>query len=209
MKKSTIGEHFHIAYIDFPAVYAEVFGGIEAARSFYAEIEALPPEKNAAKVVFHQTARMVWLADQINEVARGRPAFQILFYLIAAELVAKITFNFRGERESKKYVRKFFAELCSDDTRTTLGRSFSKMKSGPLSWLEAVDLLYKIRCDVVHEGNYASFHLPITGDEFEQLTTVGNESFIVSVTVQDLRRMTLEGAVFASKNLLNAASSNP
>jgi len=128
--------------------------------------------------------------------------FQILFYLIAAELVAKITFDFKGEGESKKYVRKFFAELCSDNTRSSLGKSFSRTQSGPLSWQEVVDLLYKIRCDVVHEGNYASFHLPITGDEFQQLTTVGNESFIVSVTIQQLRRMILEGAVLASERLL-------
>ncbi len=202
MDKAITGEQIHIAYIDFPVLYAEVFGDIQVARSFYSKIEALPPEKNAAKIVFHQTARMVWLAEQINEVARGRPAFQILFYLIAAELVAKITFDFKGEGESKKYVRKFFAELCSDNTRSSLGKSFSRTQSGPLSWQEVVDLLYKIRCDVVHEGNYASFHLPITGDEFQQLTTVGNESFIVSVTIQQLRRMILEGAVLASERLL-------
>lgn len=145
---------------------------------------------------------MVWLADQIDEVARGRPAFQILFYLIVAELVAKITFEFKGEGDSKKYVHKFFAELCSDKTQTTLGRSFSRMKSGPLSWHEAVDLLYKIRCDVVHEGKYASFHLPLTQDEFPQLAMVGDEWFDVSVTIQELRRMILEGAVLACKKLL-------
>lgn len=202
MDKAIPGEHIHIAYIDFPVLYAGVFGGIQAARSFYSKIEALPPEKNAPKIVFHQTARFVWLADQINEVARGRPAFQILFYLIAAELVAKITFDFKGEGESKKYVRRFFSELCSDNTRSGLGKSFCRTQSGPLSWEEAVDLLYKIRCDVVHEGNYASFHLPNTEDEFQQLTMVGNESFIVSMTIQQLRRMILEGAVLASEKLL-------
>jgi hypothetical protein len=189
-------------------LYAEVFGDIEAARSFYSQIDLLPPEKNAAKIVFHQTARMVWLADQIDLVARGRPAFQILFYLIAAELVAKITFNFKGEGESRNYVRRFFFELCSENTRISIGKSFTTMRSGPLSCQQAVDLLYKIRCDIVHEGNYAAFHLPISEGEFPQLTTVGNESFLVSVTIQELRQMILEGAVLASTKLLNEASTS-
>ncbi len=196
----------HIADIDFPRFYTEVFPSFDAAKSFYKQLEDLPPEKNAAKIVFHQAARMVWLADQIDEVARGRPAFQVLFYLIAAELVAKITFNFEGEGESRKYVRRFFAEICSNDTRAKLAKSFSKTRSGPLSSQDAVDLLYNIRCDVAHEGKYSSFHLPLPGDAFPQLTIVGDESFVAHLTIQELRRMILEGALLASHKLLNEAA---
>src|SRR5260370_22200672 len=166
----------HIADIDFPLFYAEVFPSLDAAKTFYKQLEDLPPEKNAAKIVFHQAARMVWLADQIDEVARGRPALQILFYLIAAELVAKITFDFQGEGESRKYVRRFFAEICSNDTRARLAKSFSGTHSVPLSSQDAVDLLYNIACDVAHEGNYSSFHLPLPGDDFTRLTCVRHTS---------------------------------
>jgi hypothetical protein len=193
----------HIADIDFPSFYAEVFPNLDAAKSFYAQLEALPPKRNSAKIVFHQAARMVWLADQIDEVARGRPAFQILFYVIAAELVAKIAFHFEGEGESRKHVRKFFAEICSDNTRARLAGLFARTHSGPVSSEEAVDLLYAIRCDVAHEGRYSSFHLPLSGDAFPQLTTVGDESLIANLTIQDLRRMVLEGAVLACQMLLN------
>lgn len=196
-------QYTHIANIDFPVFYSEIFGGVEPARTFYSKIEDLPPEKNAAKIVFHQAARMVWLADQIDEVARGRPAFQVLFYLITAELVAKITFGFTGDGDSKKYVRRFFAEICSDGSRTKLGRSFTAVHLGSLSYQDAVDLLYKLRCDVVHEGKYASFHLPLPGDDYPQLTPIGDESFIVTLTIQELRQIVLEGAALASKMLLD------
>lgn len=196
----------HIADIDFPLFYAEVFSSLDAAKAFYKQLEGLSPEKNAAKIVLHQAARMVWLADQIDEVARGRPALQILFYLIAAELVAKITFHFEGEGESRNYVRRFFAEICSNDTRAKLSKSFSKTHSVPLSSQDAVDLLYSIRCDVAHEGKYSSFHLPLSSDAFPQLTIVGEESFVAQLTIQELRRMVLEGAVMASQKLLNEAT---
>src|ERR1700687_5986872 len=107
----------HIANIDFPAFYSDVLPTVDAAKTFYSQLESLPPEKNAAKIVFHQAARMVWLADQIDEVARGRPAFQVLFYLTAAELVAKVMFDFKGEGDSKKHVQRFFAEICGDAVR--------------------------------------------------------------------------------------------
>jgi hypothetical protein len=205
MKGGISMSKLHIADIDFPLFYAEVFPSFDAAKTFYKQPEDLPPEKNAGKIVFHQAARMVWLADQIDEVARGRPAFQVMFYMIAAELVAKITFHFEGEGESRKYVRRFFAEICCDAARARLAKSFSRTRSGPLSSQDAVDLLYNIRCDVAHEGKYSSFHLPLRGDAFAQLTVVGDESFVAHLTIQELRRMILEGAVLASQKLMNEA----
>jgi hypothetical protein len=51
---------------------------LEASKKFY-ETVAPPDSYSEAKIILHQTARMLWLADQIDEVAKGRPAFQILF----------------------------------------------------------------------------------------------------------------------------------
>jgi hypothetical protein len=194
----------HIAHIDFPAFYEEVFPNLEAAKDFYSKVDALPPEKNAAKIVLHQAARMVWLADQIDTVARGRPAFQILFYLIAAELVAKITFNFKSEGESKNYVRRFFSEICSDQAKARLGTSFNQTPFGTVTLEEAVDLLYRIRCDVVHEGMYYAFQLPCDKQEFPELVHINGTSFTTNITIREIRRMVLEGAVLASERLLEA-----
>lgn len=198
--------NIHIAHIDFPAFYEELFPNLEAAKDFYSKVDALPPEKNAAKIVLHQAARMVWLADQIDTVARGRPAFQILFYLIAAELVAKITFNFKGEGESKRYVRRFFSEICSDQARKRLGSSFNRTCGKALTCEETVDFLYKIRCDVVHEGMYYTFQLRLPGDTSMQITHVNDLSLITDLTITELRHMILEGAVSASRGLLTTTS---
>ena len=198
----------HIAHIDFPVFYAEFFQSLEAAKSFYKQLEGLPPEENAAKIVFHQAARMVWLADQVDEVARGRPAFQVLFYLTTAELVAKVTFDFKGEGDSKKHVHRFFAELCSDTTRAKLAKSFSRLPYGEVALTEVVNLLYDIRCDVVHRGMYYGFQLALPGDDFPQIVHMNEISFATALTIRDLRHMILEGTVLASRKLLGAAAFN-
>lgn len=95
---------------------------------------------------------MLWLADRIEQVARGRPALLILFYLIAAEAVAKLVMGFRGEGESRRHVRIFFENICSQRHRSILANAFMTGFGGPLTLRKAVDLLYSVRCDVVHEG---------------------------------------------------------
>jgi hypothetical protein len=196
----------HIALIDFPAFYEGVFPNAKAARDFYSEVDRLPPNHNTAKVVLHQTARMVWLADKIDEVARGRPAFQILFYLIAAELVAKLVFNFKGRGKVWYHVLKFFTEICGDETKVRLGNSFKRTPYGDVSAKDAVGLLYDVRCNVAHEGMYYNFSLPLNQTEGPVLVNVGEESFTTDLRIEEVRRMVLEGAVLASRKSLKAAS---
>ena len=100
------GAQVHIAEIDFPFFFAPAFDkSLETSKKFY---EAVAPSGgySDAKIILHQTARMLWLADQIDLVAKGRPAFQILFYLTAAELIAKIVSKYEGEGESRRHVQK-------------------------------------------------------------------------------------------------------
>ncbi len=105
----------HIADIDFPAFYASAFPNAGDSVRFFEEVEALPSaSRQRVKAVLHQAARMLWLADRIDDVARGRPALQILFFLIAAEAVAKLAFNFSHEGKSRHYVHRFFEEICGD-----------------------------------------------------------------------------------------------
>lgn len=196
----------HIAGIDFPTFYAEVFPSLEEARAFYLQLNELPPEKSSAQTVFHQAARMVWLADKIDMVARARPAFQVLFYLIAAELVAKLVFNFRGRGKVKGHVLRFFMEICDEETRVRLGNSFKTTTYGAVSAEGVVTLLYYLRCDVAHEGMYYRFHLQDELDDgVPQMTHVGDADYITTMTLQELRRMVLKGAVSASRRLLEEA----
>jgi hypothetical protein len=90
----------YIADIHFPIFYASAFPCLADAETFCASVESLDGPV-PAKTALHQGARMLWLADRMDEVARARDALQILFYLIAAEAVAKIVFRYSGEGESK------------------------------------------------------------------------------------------------------------
>ena len=89
-------ETMHVASIDYPVFYRDAYPGTRVSE-FVACVEEIDISESKAKLVIHQAARMLWLADQIGVCARGRPALQILFHLIAAEAVAKIVFEFSGE----------------------------------------------------------------------------------------------------------------
>src|SRR5437867_2059191 len=144
----------------------------------------------AAKIVLHQAARMLWLADRIEEVARGRPALLILFYLIAAEAVAKLVVRFQGEGESRRHVHIFFEDICSPRHRDTLANAFGReVGVPPLTVHETVDLLYDVRCDVVHEGQYFTFTLPEPTDRFQMITEYDGESFLAGIRAHDLRQV--------------------
>jgi len=199
----------HIANINWADFFRPAFPDLDASRAFIECVEAVPAATSKAKIVIHQAARMLWLGDRMDEVATGRPALQVLFQLIAAEAVAKLANNFTAEGESRKHVRLFFEDICSDSHRTALGKAFSHAPGGPfLSVREAVDCLYDIRCDVVHEGVYFTLTLTRPGDTLKWLTpsASGKGSLIAGITVQQLRQIVLEGAIRGAVRLLPAGS---
>ncbi len=151
-------------------------------------------------IVMHQAARMIWLADRIEDVARGRPAVQILFFLIAAEAVAKLIAGFDGEGKSRQFVHKFFGELCSDDHRARLGRAIGDPGTF-FSVSGTVNYLYDIRCSVVHEGRYFDVHLRDHGTPTINVTKNGR-SVVVYMSTAELRQIVLEGVVLSCERLL-------
>jgi hypothetical protein len=185
-------------------LYRPVFADTKATREFCETVENLPPTQNKPKILLHQATRMIWLADQIERVAAGRPAFQILFYLIAAELVAKIVFNFGGEGQSRKYVHRFFTEICSDESKKKLAQAFRHNTGQHLSFGQAVDLLYNVRCSVVHEGRYFEFTLRRETDGFSVLT--GYDDTLTDMTIGEIRQIVLEGAILGCRKLLESSS---
>jgi hypothetical protein len=202
LKDMSQGAQLHIADIDFAAFYMSAFNGsLEASTKFYESV-ATPGVYSDAKTILHQTARMLWLADRIDEVATGRPAFQILFYLTAAELVAKIFWKYEGEGESRKHVQKFFSEICDSPQKERLQKAFRTVGNGFLTLEAAVGFLYRIRCDVVHRGQYFQFSLPMEGrDHIPLLSGSGNDNVIAEITLMELRQIVLEGAVLAAKKV--------
>lgn len=201
----------HIADIDFERFYATALGGAGASGEFFAFIAGLPLELTSkVKPLLHQVARMVWVGDRIDDLARGRPAFQVMFYLIAAELAAKLRFDFQGRGKSREYVHKFFEEICSDEHRCVLAQAFQNSGGHSLNVRKAADYLYDIRCDVVHMGSYYLSTLAHNGHRFiVQAADEPHKMMTTTFGIEQLRAIVLEGAVNAANALIQENSSLP
>ncbi|HEV2379281.1 MAG TPA: hypothetical protein VG206_05745 [Terriglobia bacterium] len=191
----------HIAGIDFAEFYASAFSNPADARNFVGTVKSLNGPA-PAKIALHQGGRMVWLADRMEDVAAGRDALQILFYLIAAEAVAKIVFGFKGEGKSKHHVQRFFGEICLEKHRHLLSRALESAPGYFLTWEETTSKLYEIRCDVVHEGQYFGFHLQRGGSQFPLMADFEDPNLVAHVRLVDVRQIVLEGIVEGVRMLL-------
>lgn len=232
----------HIASINHTEMYRGVFDNDpEKAKSFIDAVKkkaAKDPDAHRAKLILHETSRMVWLADRIDrkDIAYYRPAFQVLFYVISAEAVAKRFDDFREEGFSAAYVQKFFKEHCTGGARAMLGKAFSLGRTtGFVKWENVVDLLYDIRCRLAHEGRYSSLMLPEKSGKPVLCVDWGTvedkglppqppkpsskkgkgklkpkwkapDQMYAHITVKELRRIILEGAVEAAKKLVPAVA---
>lgn len=141
----------------------------------------VPSSLVEARYIRSQTVRIIGLADTLHQIGKGNDILIMLLAMVA-ENVAKLWFGFDGDRESKKYFRLFFMELTPPDVQAALVLAlqhaqvgeddpfakfgFSLGESQPIKQVmdinSAVDLLYDVRCDVVHEGRYRQFLRPGT-----------------------------------------------
>ncbi len=110
--------------------------------------------------MMHQTQRLISLADDVPTIRPHAEPLQLLFLLVCAENVAKLYDGFTDEGKSRAYVQRFFESFVTSDDRRTLSSAFTDLQNHllrPLPLKKAVDLLYNVRCDVVHEGNIWGF----------------------------------------------------
>lgn len=211
----------HIGRVKFAALYADAFpGGLAESAAFYDKvIFAAAAESKAggggtdarrAKRFLHDAARVIWLADQIDrdDIANDRPAWQVHFYTITAEAVAKRFFDFKGKGKSRHYAKTFFSDLCTNSHRALLGRAFeiARPTSSPwksLTWAEAADLLYDLRCDVAHVAQYYPFLMAeYQGDITTNFNIEADMALKVHLTADQLRQIIVEGVVEAAKKLV-------
>jgi hypothetical protein len=196
-------ERPHIATIDFEEFYRPIFPSAEESKRFSDRVESAPDNQRPVKEVFHQAARLTWLGDRINEIAAGRPALQILFYLITAETIAKLTYKFEGRGRSREYVHAFFEKLCESKDQSRLARAFiESLSRRQLSLPEAVDLLYEVRCDVAHRGMYYVFALPLDQQNYPELVNIGDMMVETIFTLNTLRQIVMRGAVRACSMIM-------
>lgn len=203
-------ERPHIATIDFEEFYRPLFRDAVESKQFSDRVEGAPDSQRPVKEVFHQAARLTWLGDRINEIAAGRPALQILFYLITAETIAKLTYKFEGRGRSREYVHTFFEKLCASSDQSSLATAFSESLSRKrLSLSEAVDLLYDVRCDVAHRGMYYVFTLPLGPQDYPELVNTGDMMVETVFTLGALRQIVLPGALRACSMIMGDAPVPP
>lgn len=193
----------HVSQIDYPTFFEDALGTKLGVGEFVNCVQNLNGNEFSGKIALHQAARLIWLADRLEEeYAKGRDGLQILFFLMAAEAVAKIVQGYDKEGQSKNHVRIFFEEYCHDNAKQKLAGAFRVTDTMmPVSLEEAISYLYRIRCDVTHRGNYFSYSLcDETG--FEMITPDGNSSLVASIKLAELRKIILEGAILATRDSL-------
>jgi len=180
------------------AFYEQFFSSTNATKAFVGELEAITDStmtKHRAKIMMHQVQRLISLADDIIKVSGERESLQLLFVLICAENIAKLFHNFIDDGQSKAFVHKFFSEFVIGDDRDALENSFFTHDLKPLNLHDTVDILYSIRCDVVHDGLYWGFHFQ-SGNIF-MLNT--DPDIIVKITFAEFRAIVVRACIRAIK----------
>jgi hypothetical protein len=183
----------HIADVDYKVFYSDFFENDTTYTDFYAKLKKC---SNNAPKMFHQTARMIWLSDKIEQYTTYRPAIRLLFYLIVAELVSKLYDNFDGEGWSNKYIHSFFNDFCSDRNKAILNNSVYKKKV-LLNLSDVIDYFYKIRCDIVHEGNYYKYSFKEDTDNNYNSNYDLPQEYKVNIRIAELRNIIIETSLTA------------
>ena len=121
-----------------------------------------------------------------------------------ANHVAKIMMHqaqrLSGEGKSRHYVQRFFATFLSTRGKDAISYGFTMNadRLPRLGFSNAVDLLYDIRCDVVHEGNYTDFAFHDGQDSMVNT----NPDVIAEIRFALIRNIVVEGCINAIRDKL-------
>jgi hypothetical protein len=174
--------------------YRPFFRQAQEASQFVRLVEDYSPDNpmHLSKIMMHQTQRLVPLADDLPKIRPDRDSLQLLFLIICAENVAKLHDNFTREGRSRSYVQRFFTLLVSQTDQDILARGFVlRHPKRTLNIEEVANLLYEVRCDVVHEGMYWGFFFR------DKDTTMMNPKVNVSIGLSELRDIVIRGCINA------------
>lgn len=175
--------------------YEPFFGSEGAARDFVAPLEALRlgEPRHPAKIMMHQTQRLVSLADDIPKIRKGNETLPLLFLMVCAEHIAKLFDGFDGEGQSRAYVRNFFERFLSKQEQHELTLCITTHDRKPVSLRAAVDMFYSVRCDTVHEGKYWGFHF-----QYEDTPMLScDPDVVLSLSLREFRAFVVRGCINA------------
>jgi hypothetical protein len=182
----------HIAEIDNKEFFKDYFNNESDFDEFYKSIYS----NDKAPKMLHQIARIISLADELGDYIEYRPAINLLFYIITAELVAKLFYDFEDEGRSKEYVKKFFNDFCTNNSKQKLSNSIIK-DSIYLSFEDVIDFFYKIRCDVVHEGNYSKYSFNESDSDEIVYSNAELPNYKINIRIEEIRKIVIESSIFA------------
>ena len=184
------------------AFYLPFFDSLAEAEGFVIRCEQQTPPNNTAKIMMHQTQRLISTTDRIPELRLHSEPLQLLFLMISAEHIAKLYEGFQSEGKSHEYTYKFFETFVSAEDRNKLQYDFADNNDRPLGLKSTIDLLYAIRCDVVHEGRFWGF-------AFHDGTTSmqnADPDVMVRLSLCELRDIVVRGCITAIKQELLRSS---
>jgi hypothetical protein len=116
----------------------------------------LHDSRHRAKIMMHQGKRLISLADKMEIVEAGYQPLKLLFLLICAENISKLNMSTEDSGNSRDHVIRFFRLFCSLSDQQAILKKID-MRQNQSSLGDRIGILYKIRCDVVHEGHYWDF----------------------------------------------------
>jgi hypothetical protein len=160
-------------------------------------------------VMMHQTLRLVELSDKVGALKESRDPLRLLFLLICTECVEKLYKRKTSDEKSRKYVKMFFSENVSTADKKRLRAGIWMIPPKQLTVTEIVDLLYYIRCDVVHQGHYWGFSF--ADSEYHQINLdprdpYADHAFSVRMSFKELREIIVNGCIAIIKKELKAAN---
>lgn len=187
-------------WLDF---YNPYFKNHSDAKKFVESCEIQTHPNNIAKVMMHQVQRLVSLSDDMQKIRPNDDPLKILILIMCVENIAKLHDGYTGESKSWHYVEKFFEDFLSNDDKDLLSNGFVDNNDKwlrPLSFEDVIKMLYKIRCDVVHKGNYLDFSFY---DGKTEMLEIANKYVVMPhVTLQDIRGIIIRGCIKAIQSKL-------
>jgi hypothetical protein len=185
-------------WLDF---YTPFFNTQKEAIKFINSCEAQTYPNNTAKIMMHQVKRLISLSDDLQKIHPNEDPLKLLILIICVENIAKLFDEYTDEGKSKYYVSKFFKEFLSSTDKNLLQEGFINNKDlDYLGFEETITLFYKIRCDVVHEGNYVSFSF--YDGKNDMLEIVNNYEVIPHISLEVFRAIIIRGCINAIEKKL-------
>lgn len=174
--------------------YSPYFATNKELVDFVEQIEAIPIDDPMHRrvILMHQTQRLVSIAIDIDQIRPRKQALQLAFLIISCENISKLFHNYEGDMQSKHYVQKFFEVFLSAQDKNRLQAGFTTNTMQIMKIREIIQILYDVRCDVVHEGRYWGFHFK---EDIPMLNT--NPDVNVYISFNELRDIVVRGAINA------------